>query len=330
MPKPTQNTPPIAGLLYTIIFIGLLPLSIIGYLLWVGALLLKRNEKGSSTAQSPLFARWLQHQLGTRPDEPAARLLWALPGIPRLGVKLVATPILMAHHLSGYVPATFRYPFHGDITLQNQSAARQTLYDEVVSRYLPKRPQLVILGAGFDTRAFRLPDTWGGHAFEVDTPSTIAVKREALAKAGIIRNDVSLVAADFEQEKWYTKLLEAGFDPQCPALFLCEGVLPYLEQAAVFDTFRTIAATAPQSIIAFDYFTSEVLTSNASVMRVIRASLRAGGETLKFGVESTPSARVNVAQRLETCGLTLIEHRTAGQERDKQRAWGGFAIAIVP
>ena len=64
-------------------------------------------------------------------------------------------------------------------------------------------------------------------------------------------------------------------------------------------------------------------------MRSVRASLSAGGEPLKFGVDSTPPSRERLAELLQSCGLTLIEQRTLGQEAEGKRALGGFAIAAV-
>src|SRR5262245_4134612 len=69
-------------------------------------------------------------------NEPAHRLLLALPGISPLAVWLVFGPLLFAHRLSGYLPPTFRYPFEGDVTLNNRASARQTFYDSVVNQYL--------------------------------------------------------------------------------------------------------------------------------------------------------------------------------------------------
>jgi methyltransferase (TIGR00027 family) len=327
--KAVSRRTPIAATIYYIVLTLLFPVTLVGYAIWVGKLLGGRKSGESATAQSPLFARWLQHQHGTRPDEPAKRLMMVVPGVPRLGLRLVAGPLLLAHRVSGYVPPSFRYPFQGEITLQNQSSARQTLYDSVVEKYLPELSQFVILGAGFDTRAFRLPRDARVRSFEIDTPQTIAVKRASLAKAGIERSDVALVAADFEKEDWLTRLMEAGFDPNQPALFICEGVLPYLDREAALDTLCKIASTARGSIVAFDYFTSEVLESRALVMRSVRASLRAGGESLKFGVDSTPPTRDRLAELLHSCDLTLIEQHTVGQETDGKRAWGGFATAMV-
>ncbi len=318
-----------AAVVYFMLRILLFPIFLLGYLIWIGSFIASRNSGASRTAQAPLFARWLNHQLGTRPDEAANRLWRVAPGVPSLGWRLVAVPLLWAHRVSGYVPPSFRYPFLGQVTIQNQGNARQTFYDGVVQQYIPKMAQFVILGAGFDTRAYNLPKEAHVRGFEIDTPSTIAVKRDMLEKAGIDTTGVTLIPADFQQEDWLARLVGAGFDPARPTLFIWEGVTPYLDREAVEDTLRKIASTAQGSLVAFDYFTSEVLESKALVMRSIRASLNAGGEPLKFGVDSTPPSGEHLAEMLATCGLTLIEQMTLGQETAFKRAWGGFAIARV-
>jgi methyltransferase (TIGR00027 family) len=320
---------PIAALVYYLILILLLPVFLLGYVIWIGTMFARRKSSASATAQAPLFARWLEHKQGTRPDEGASRLLPVAPGIPSLGWRLVGGPLLLAQRVSGYVPKLFRYPFEGEITIQNQGGARQTFYDHVVQQYIPEMAQFVILGAGYDTRALNLPKDAPVRSFELDTPATIAGKRETLAKAGMDTTGVVLVAADFEQEDWLAKLVEAGFNASQPTLFIWEGVTPYLDREAVQDTLRKIASVAAGSIVAFDYFTTEVLESNALMMRSIRASLNAGGEPLKFGIDSTPPLRERVTELLLSCGLTLVEQRTLGQETGGKRAWGGFAIAMV-
>jgi len=255
----------------------------------------------------------------------------ALPGVSPLAVWLVFGPMLLANRLSGFVPQSFRYPFKGVVSLQNQASARQTFYDSVVDQYLPGVTQFVILGAGFDTRAFRLPEEMKiqVQSFEVDTLSTLTLKREVLQKVGINTNGVAFVIADFEQEDWLSQLVDAGFDTQEPALFLWEGVTPYLDRAAVESTLRTIASTAKGSVIAFDYFTTEMLESQALHLRIVRASLRAGGEPLKFGIDSTPPSSEHLAELLRSCGLSLREQHTLGQDKEGARALGGFAIAVL-
>ena len=151
----------IAVIIFYVVCILLLPAILVGYVLWVGKLYTGRTSGVSGTAQGPLSARWFQHRIGIRCDEPAHRLLLALPSISPLAVWLVFGPLLLAHRLSGYVPPTFRYPFEGDVTLNNQVSARQTFYDSVVNQYLADVVQFVVLGAGFDTHALRLPNRDG-------------------------------------------------------------------------------------------------------------------------------------------------------------------------
>jgi methyltransferase (TIGR00027 family) len=320
---------PIASAVFYLISILLLPISALGYVIWIGKLLIARKSGVSMTAQEPLSARWFQHHLCTRLDEPANQLMMVVPGVSPLAVWLVFGPSLLAHRLSGYVPKSFRYPFDGEVSIQVQGAARQTFYDSVLRRYLPSVAQLVILGAGFDTRAFRLPREARVRSFEVDTPKTQSVKREILEKAGIDTTRVSFVAANFEKEDWLKRLVESGFDPNKATLFIWEGVTPYLDRTAVEDTLRKIAGTARGSIVAFDYFTIEVLESQAFYMRYARAGTQAAGEPLKFGIDSRPPLRERLVELLQSCRLTLIEQRTLGQETVGKRAWGGFAIATV-
>jgi methyltransferase (TIGR00027 family) len=167
------------------------------------------------------------------------------------------------------------------------------------------------------------------HSFEVDASKTQAIKREMVKKAGIETAGVTFVAADFEKEDWLSRLVDAGFDPGKPAFFLWEGVTMLLDQEAVETTLRMIARCASGSVVAFDYLTTEVLESQALFGRAARAGLRAAGESLKFGIESTPPSRERLAALLRSCGLALAEQRTLGQETEGKRAWGGFAVAIV-
>jgi methyltransferase (TIGR00027 family) len=142
-----------------------------------------------------------------------------------------------------------------------------------------------------------------------------------LHQAGIDSARVAFVSADFEKEDWLGRLVDAGFDRNKSALFLWEGVTPYLDKAAVEDTLRKIAATAKGSIIAFDYITTEVLKSQALSLRIVRASLRAGGEPFKFGIDSTPPSSERLAELLRSCGLSLVEQHPWGQRWKASTHW---------
>ena len=95
----------IATTVYYIISILLFPVSLLGYVIWVGKGFLTGNPSGvSATAQGPLSARWAMHNLGTRQDEPANRLMPLLPGVPPVASRMASFPTLLAHRLTGYVP----------------------------------------------------------------------------------------------------------------------------------------------------------------------------------------------------------------------------------
>jgi methyltransferase (TIGR00027 family) len=314
---------------FYVLNIVLFPITLLGYVLWTGSLLLRQRGGVSATALGPLSARWFAHSLGTRPDEPAARLLRVLPGVPPLAPRLVAGPLLLAHRVTGYVPRVLRYPFEGEVSPQLQVLARTTFFDGVVERHIPPLTQFVVLGAGFDTRAFRLPASLDVRAFEIDMPQTQTLKRCMVAQAGIEAAHVTFVGADFEQDDWMERLLAAGFDPGVPALFLWEGVTMYLDQRAVEHTLRTIANTAAGGVVAFDYLTTEPLAAQGLYWRYARAATNLGGEPITWGIDRTPPVRDRIAELLGRCGLALVEHQTLGSETGSSHAWGGFAAAIV-
>lgn len=318
-----------SAVVYYVLCAVMSPLILIGYIVWVGKTIAMGRSGVSGTAQGPLAARFSEHNFGTRQDEAADQLIRALPGVPPLGLRLAAGPVLLAHRLTGYVPRVFRYPFEGDIPPRYEASARIWFFDSVVEEYLPDVAQFVILGAGFDTRAYRLPIDRRVRVFEVDSPRTQMVKRETLKKAGIGSSEVTFVPADFEKQDWLSCLIAAGFNPGERTLFLWEGVTMYLDRAAIENTLRKIASTAHGSIVAFDYFTTEALESRALYWRYGRAATKAAGEELKFGVDPTPPSRERLAELLRCCGLSLSDQRTLGDDTRTRRAWGGFATARV-
>ena len=309
----------------------LFPITLIGYIVWLARIYSSRRKSDVSlSAQGPLSARTTMHLLGLRRDEPAYRLLMALPSTPRPAVLLASAPMVLAHRLTGYTPAAFSYPFQGDVPPQLEASARVTFIDRAVERYLATIDQFVSLGAGFDTRAFRLPSGKKIRCFEVDTPPTLGAKQELLRKAGIDGSAIAFVPANFETDDWLARLVQAGFDAGRPAVFLWEGVIMYLDREAVASTLRKVATTAVGSVLVFDYFTSEAITSSALYWRFARYSTRAAGEPLRFGVDSAPPSRDRLSELLQSCGLVLAEQRTLGSEAGGRRAWGGFAVATVP
>jgi methyltransferase (TIGR00027 family) len=114
--------------------------------------------------------------------------------------------------------------------------------------------QVVILGAGLDTTAYRLPALDGLRVFEVDHPATQAWKRARLAEAGIPAPEaLRFVAVDFERDGLGPLLAQAGFDAARAAFFLWLGVVPYLTRAAILATLGFVAGLPGGAAIVFDY-----------------------------------------------------------------------------
>jgi methyltransferase (TIGR00027 family) len=114
--------------------------------------------------------------------------------------------------------------------------------------------QLVVLGAGLDTFAYRSPYGERLKVFEVDFPATQAWKRERLAETGIAVPDwVRYVGVDFERETLAEGLAAAGFDAQVPTFFLWLGVVIYLEKEAIWKTLEFIAGLEGGAQVVFDY-----------------------------------------------------------------------------
>lgn len=129
-------------------------------------------------------------------------------------------------------------------------AVRTAWLDELVSGFAG--PQLVLLGAGLDTRAARLARP-GLRFFEVDHPETQAYKRERLAAvSGYPLDAATHVPWDFERGDFTRALLETGFDRSKPSAFVWEGVIAYLTEASVRQTFRSIAGLGAEAVF-FDY-----------------------------------------------------------------------------
>jgi methyltransferase (TIGR00027 family) len=114
--------------------------------------------------------------------------------------------------------------------------------------------QILVLGAGLDTFAYRLERTQDMRVFELDHPATQAEKRRRLTKAQIAEPaHVSYVAHDFESGSMTGALKAAGLDPDRRAFVLWLGVTPYLTEEAVFATLGELASWPGGAEVVFDY-----------------------------------------------------------------------------
>lgn len=151
--------------------------------------------------------------------------------------------------------------------------------------------QVVILGAGYDTRAARLPRA-GVRFFEVDHPATQAAKREQLAKLdGYPVDAATYVSCLFDsgsREDPIERLAANGFATTEPALVIWEGVVPYLTEAAVRATATRLASGLdPRSLVAFDYVGKKFAAgqSISAKDQETRAYVGELGEPIQFGTD---------------------------------------------
>jgi methyltransferase (TIGR00027 family) len=114
--------------------------------------------------------------------------------------------------------------------------------------------QLVVLGAGLDTFAYRNPYGDRLAVFEVDHPQTQAWKRRRLAETGIaIPASLRYAPVDFERDDLMAALATAGFDASKRSFFTWLGVVPYLTRPAIHQTLRQIAAVVGGAEVVFDF-----------------------------------------------------------------------------
>jgi len=135
--------------------------------------------------------------------------------------------------------------------------ARTAYFDGLFVDALKREfPQIVLMGAGYDTRAYRFAElNRGTKIFELDIAPTQNQKKTYLKKARIdIPQNVKLVPIDFNNEALGDVLEKAGFDVLEKALFIWEGVTYYLDAESVDATLNFVSGSAhPDSILAFDY-----------------------------------------------------------------------------
>jgi methyltransferase (TIGR00027 family) len=148
-------------------------------------------------------------------------------------------------------------------------APRTVAIDDAVRT--ASHPQVVILGAGLDGRAWRLPELAGAAVFEVDHPASQADKRERAAALAARLHEVHWVPVDFGRDDLADALAGAGHQARVPTTWIWEGVVPYLTPAEVDATAATIAAcSAPGSHLIVNY---QMPSAGATVGRLVARTL---------------------------------------------------------
>jgi methyltransferase (TIGR00027 family) len=288
-------------------------------------------DRFSRTAQVMAFFRALE---SARPT--SNRLLSdafatsVLPGLVRRVVTLSRFKLL-GLAISALVDG--RWP-----GARTSGVARTRLIDDwVTAAVRDGASQIVNLGAGFDSRAWRLPALAGIQVFEADHPATSREKRRRLMAAGLDPSRIVQMPIDFDRDPLTETLVRNGFNMRCRSALIWEGVTNYLTADAVDAVFRWTSTLATGSTLAFTYIHADVLTDPRAFEGADRilASVAKAGETWTYGIDPT-----ELRSRLQALGLTLVEDLGADEYRSRywhspNSHWRGYAfyraaLAIVP
>ncbi len=187
----------------------------------------------------------------------------------------------------------------------SSGVARTRLIDDWIAASIRMGSQQVaVLGAGFDSRAWRMPVLAGLPIFEVDHAATAAEKRRRIATVACERSRVVSVALDFDRDQLPDALAAAGFDPTRHTTVVWEGVTNYLTADAVRSVLAWVGTLAAGSRLIFTYVHRGVLTDPAGFEGAakILLAVASAGEPWTFGF--APEA---LPQCLEAHGLRLVE-----------------------
>lgn len=308
------------------------PITVASYsLLTLWAIAATRQQSLSMTALVPLYCRWLLHLQGIRPDPITHSLVNTVPSLNAQLNWGVIWPTLLAMNLSGYTPSVFNVPLPGKEDLSNMLNARTLFFDKTLVRAVEggKAPveQVVVLGAGFDSRLFKFCSKREISRFEVDQFSTQQVKIKALRKSNIEVDTVNFVAVDFNRRNWVEDLVTAGFSSEKKTFFLWEGVTYYLTESAIKDCLRNIAKiTAAESLVAFDFFSQQLITGEYDWWHKLGVQLLDWlNEPFQFGIDTTQDSQEKLSKLLEGTGFQVDTLQLMGHLKN-QHAFGGLAI----
>jgi methyltransferase (TIGR00027 family) len=214
------------------------------------------TERGSVTALAVLAAVCVagtERDATVRIDDPIARELMSWRDGRLAGARVRALHPVIRRSVERTNPGAYGY-----------TIARMHHMDAVVRREVAAGlDQIVILGAGYDTRAYRMRGSLGGvPVFEVDHPATSRDKRARIVKAlGSAPAEVTYVEADFTYQNLLERLADNGHELSARTLFLLSGVAMFLPDTAVFELFDQVAAhTSTRTSLLFDYVFEDVLT----------------------------------------------------------------------
>lgn len=194
----------------------------------------------------------------------------------------------------------------------SSNVARHRIIDDLLRQELAAHPDLrvVIVGAGFDSRAYRLK---GGAWIELDEPQVIAYKNERLPVSDA-QNELHRLAIDFSTESLADKLSPfAGRGG--PVVVVVEGVFMYLEQQAIEQLLQTLRRLFPQHKLVCDLMTRKFFEKYG---RTIHEKLTGMGATFKFTADNPEEIFVkNGYQRVDQISTVVKSTEFEGRKIPK-------------
>jgi methyltransferase (TIGR00027 family) len=229
---------------------------------------------------------------------------------------LLLVPTFLKLFLKFVAHVPFIRKFYGRVLapkgIYEYTIARTKYIDAIFKEILAEGfDQILIFGAGFDTRALRFQTEAGDtRIFELDVQITQEAKLGQYEKRGLsIPANVEFISIDFDKEPPSDKLEDAGFVRDGRSLFVLEGLLMYLKPESVDETFKVIERFAGEdSEVVFDYVRASVLRQEGSCYgeKDIVKSVAKAGERWYFGLEDGELERF-----LKKYGLRVNEHKDA-------------------
>ena len=219
---------------------------------------------------------------------------------------------------------------------RTSAIARTRLIDDVVSRALADGfRQVVILGAGFDCRLYRLSGIDRIAAFEVDHPATLGAK---LSRLRILMpklpGNVRYVEIDFNRQNLAEVLDRNEFDRGQPTIFVWEGVTNYLSGEGVDAVLRYVGGCAPGTRVVFTYVHRDAIDGSARFADATRiiSNVAELGERWSFGFvpEELPSYLRERGLRLDRDD-DARQYRCAyfGKTADSMNGYDFYHVAVA-
>jgi len=193
---------------------------------------------------------------------------------------------------------------------------RTQFIDDALMDWLGNSTQQVIcLGAGYDTRAYRIPGIESTHYFELDLPTAQSLKREHLLKVlSEIPAHMTFVPIDFDRQSIEDEMAAAGYQPEIETFFIWEGVTQYITAEAVDATLEFAAQAAAGSRIAFTYIDKGILDGPSRTrtdQRILTRVARRGVPWV-FGIDPA-----EIESWLSRRGFKLIDPADAAEYRKR-------------